>query len=125
MHTSNPLLLRTHRGRPHAVINADDARQRGINDGDEIRVWNDMGEFFVAAEVAPGVRPGQVIVHNGWEPYMFRGWRGPMDVQPGLVKWLHLAGGYGHLRYWPLEWQPTPADRAVRVNIERAANASR
>jgi len=125
MHTSNPLLLRTHRGRPHAVINTDDARQRGINDGDEIRVWNDMGEFFVAAEVAPGGRPGQVIVYNGWEPYMFRGWRGPMDVQPGLVKWLHLAGGYGHLRYWPLEWQPTPADRAVRVNIERAANASR
>jgi DMSO reductase family type II enzyme molybdopterin subunit len=121
MHTSNPLLLRTHRGRPHAVINTDDARQRGINDGDEIRVWNDMGEFFVAAKVAPGVQPGQVIVYNGWEPYMFRGWRGPMDVEPGLVKWLHLAGGYGHLRYWPLEWQPTPADRAVRVNIERAA----
>ncbi len=119
MHTSNPLLLRTHRGRPHAVINSDDARTRGINDGDEIRVWNDMGEFFVSAKVAPGVRPGQVIVYNGWEPYMFRGWRGPMDIEPGLVKWLHLAGGYGHLRYWPLEWQPTPVDRAVRVNIER------
>jgi hypothetical protein len=40
---------------------------------------------------------------------MFRGWRGPMDLEPGLVKWLHLAGGYGHLRYWFLEWQPTPA----------------
>jgi DMSO reductase family type II enzyme molybdopterin subunit len=120
MHTSNPLLLRTHRGRPHAVINTDDARSHGITDGDDIRVWNDMGEFFVPAKVAPGVRPGQVIVYNGWEPYMFRGWRGPMDLEPGLVKWLHLAGGYGHLRYWPLEWQPTPVDRAVRVNIERA-----
>ena len=124
MHTTNPLLLRTHRGRPHAVVNSDDARARGINDGDEIRVWNDMGEFFVAAKVAPGVRPGQVIVYNGWEPYMFRGWRGPMDLEPGLVKWLHLAGGYGHLRYWFLEWQPTPADRAVRVNIERADTAA-
>jgi hypothetical protein len=78
----------------------------------------------VAAKVAPGVRPGQVIVYNGWEPYMFRGWRGPMDIEPGLVKWLHLAGGYGHLRYWFLEWQPTPADRAVRVNIERADTAA-
>ena len=121
MHTSNPLLLRTHRGRPHAVINVDDARARGIADGDDIRVWNDMGEFFVPAKVAPGVRPGQVIVYNGWEPYMFRGWRGPMDLEPGMVKWLHLAGGYGHLRYWPLEWQPTPVDRAVRIDIERAA----
>ena len=123
MHTSNPLLLRTHRGRPQADINTDDARAHGINDGDEIRVWNDMGEFFVSAKVAPGVRPGQVIVYNGWEPYMFRGWRGPMDIEPGLVKWLHLAGGYGHLRYWPLQWQPTPVDRAVRVNIERTAAA--
>ena len=54
---------------------------------------------------------------------MFRNWRGPMDIEPGLVKWLHLAGGYGHLRYWTLQWQPTPIDRAVRVNIGRADSA--
>jgi anaerobic selenocysteine-containing dehydrogenase len=117
---TNRLLLQTHRGRPHAVVNSDDARERGIEDGDEIRVWNDMGEFFVPAKVAPNAMPGQVIVYNGWEPYMFRGWRGPMDLEPGMVKWLHLAGGYGHLRYWPLQWQPTPVDRAVRIDIERA-----
>ncbi len=34
-----------------------------------------------------------------------------------MVKWLHFAGGYGHLRYWSLQWQPTPVDRAVRVDI--------
>jgi anaerobic selenocysteine-containing dehydrogenase len=43
MNTTNPLLLRTHRGQPHAVINTDDARAHGINDGDEVRVWNDIG----------------------------------------------------------------------------------
>ena len=48
------------------------------------------------------------------------GWKGPMDVEPGMVKWLHLAGGYGHLRYWPLQWQPVPIDRAVRIDIEKA-----
>jgi len=120
MNTTNPLLLRTHRGRPHAAINTDDARRRGIRDGDEIRVWNDLGEFFVPAKVTPTVMPGQVIVYNGWEPYMFRGWRGPMDLEPGMVKWLHLAGGYGHLRYWFLQWQPTPVDRAIRVDIGKA-----
>jgi DMSO reductase family type II enzyme molybdopterin subunit len=117
---TNRLLLQTHRGRPHALVNSDDARERSIEDGDEIRVWNDMGEFLVPAKVAPNVMPGQVIVYNGWEPYMFRGWHGPMDLEPGMVKWLHLAGGYGHLRYWPFQWQPTPVDRAVRVDIERA-----
>ncbi|MBW1684810.1 MAG: molybdopterin-dependent oxidoreductase [Deltaproteobacteria bacterium] len=117
---TNRLLLNTHRGRPHALVNTDDARERSIEDGDEMRVWNDMGEFFVPAKVAPNVRRGQVIVYNGWEPYMFRGWRGPMDVEPGMVKWLHLAGGYGHLRYWPLQWQPVPIDRAIRIDIEKA-----
>jgi DMSO reductase family type II enzyme molybdopterin subunit len=124
MNTTNPLLLHTHRGRPHAVIHGDDAAKKGIGDGDEVRVWNDMGEFFVPAKVTPNARPGQVIVYNGWEPYMFRGWRGPMDLEPGMVKYLHLAGGYGHLHYWVLQWQPTPADRAVRVDIERAEDVA-
>ena len=123
MNTTNPLLLRTHRGRPHAVIHTGDAANKGIRDGDEVRVFNDMGEFFVPAKVTPNARPGQVIVYNGWEPYMFRGWRGPMDIEPGLVKHLHLAGGYGHLHYWVLQWQPTPVDRAVRIDIERANGA--
>ena len=118
---TNRLLLQTHRGRPHAVINTGDAKERGIADGDEVRVWNDMGEFFVPAKVAPNAMPGQVIVYNGWEPYMFRGWYGPMDIEPGMVKWLHLAGDYGHFRYWAFQWQPTPCDRAVRINIERTA----
>jgi anaerobic selenocysteine-containing dehydrogenase len=117
---TNRLLLHTHRGRPHALINSDDARAKGVADDDEIRVWNDMDEFFVPAKLAPNVMPGQVIVYNGWEPYMFRGWKGPMDLEPGMVKWLHLAGGYGHLRYWPLQWQPTPVDRGIRVDFERA-----
>ena len=113
-------VISAHRTPEKAKQYAQQARDRGIEDGQEIRVWNDMGEFFVPAKVAPNAMPGQVIVYNGWEPYMFRGWRGPMDLEPGMVKWLHLAGGYGHLRYWPLQWQPTPIDRAVRVDIERA-----
>jgi DMSO reductase family type II enzyme molybdopterin subunit len=120
MNISNPLLLHTHRGRPHAVIHESDAAAKGIKDEDEVRVFNDMGEFYVPAKVTPNAQPGQVIVYNGWEPYQFPGWRGPMDLEPGLVKWLHLAGGYGHLHYWTLQWQPTPIDRGVRIDIERA-----
>ena len=39
-----------------------------------------------------------------------------------MVKWLHFAGGYGHLRYRALHWQPVPVDRAVRVDIEPAGS---
>jgi hypothetical protein len=69
--------------------------------------------------------PSQVICYNGWDPYQFREWRGPMDVEPGMVKWLHMAGGYGHFRYWPLQWQPVPVDRAVRVEVQKLNGAAR
>ena len=42
------------------------------------------------------------------------------DAEPGMFKWLHLAGGYGHLKYWGTEWQPCPVMRNTRVSIEKA-----
>jgi hypothetical protein len=36
-----------------------------------------------------------------------------------MVKWLHLAGGYGHLRFRPMCWQPVPIDRGVRVDVTK------
>ncbi len=116
---TNKLMLETHRGQPHMVMNTGDAFRRGIEDDEEVRVFNDMGEFKVRVKLSPSVMPGQVIVYNGWDPYQFNGWRGPMDLEPGMVKWLHLAGGYGHLRYWPIQWQPTPVDRAIRVDVQK------
>jgi DMSO reductase family type II enzyme molybdopterin subunit len=119
MNITNRLLLQTHRGRPHMVMSPIDAEARGLEDQEEVRVYNDCGSFLVPVKLSPSVRPGQVIVYNGWDVYQFRGWTGPMDVEPGMVKWLHMAGGYGHLRYWPIQWQPVPADRAVRVEVEK------
>jgi nitrate reductase alpha subunit len=120
---TNRLMLATHRGEPFIFVNPADAARRGVGDGDRIRVFNDMGEFFVTAKLTPGVRPGQVVMYNGWDPAQFAGWRGPMDVEPGMVKPLHLAGGYGHIRYRPGMWQPVPVDRATRVEFERADGA--
>ena len=51
---------------------------------------------------------------------MFADWRGPNEVEPGMVKWLHLVSRYGHLRYLPFGWQPVPADRAVFVEVTKA-----
>ena len=48
-------------------------------------------------------------MYNGFEPYQFPNWAGPNDAEPGMIKWLHLAGGYGHLKYWITEWQPCPS----------------
>jgi DMSO reductase family type II enzyme molybdopterin subunit len=121
---TNRLMLNTHRGTPFIFVNPGDAAARCVADDELVRVFNDMGEFRVAAKLAPGVRPGQVVMYNGWDPAQFAGWRGPMDVEPGMVKPLHLAGGYGHVRYRPGMWQPVPVDRATRVDFERAGSAA-
>jgi DMSO reductase family type II enzyme molybdopterin subunit len=117
---TNHVILNTHRGRPTAYINDADALARGIADGDPVRVRNDVSEARVEARVTPSVRPGQLIMYNGFEPYQFEGWRDTSNIEPGMVKWLHFAGGYGHLRYRALHWQPVPIDRGVRVEVERA-----
>ncbi len=114
----NRMMLETHRGRPHVLLNPGDAAERGVSDGDLVRVHNDMGETVLMAKLTSSVRPGQVIIYNGWEPYQFPNWSDEANVEPGMIKWLHLAGGYGHLRYWPTEWQPCPAARATRVEVE-------
>lgn len=123
MNIGNRLLLQTHRGTPHAVVNPDDAAARGVSDHDEIEVFNATGGFVVRAKISPSVRPGQIIVYNGWESYQFPGWRGPNEIEGGMVKWLHLAGGYGHLNYTPTAWQPATVDRATRVDFRPAADS--
>jgi anaerobic selenocysteine-containing dehydrogenase len=113
----NSILSGTHRGEPLAIIGLADAGARGICDGDLVEVRNDRGSYRVRARTSPRVRPGQLIVYNGWEPHMFPGWKGANEVEPGMVKWLHFVSRYGHLRYLPFGWQPVPADRAVYVEV--------
>jgi len=119
MNSTNRLMLQTHRGRPHVVMNPDDAARKGIGDDEEVSVYNQAGSCTVPVKLSAAVRPGQLIIYNGWEPYLFRDWQDPANVEPGIVKWLHLAAGYGHLRYRPGCWQLITMDRATRVDVAK------
>ena len=119
LNAASQIMLDTHRGTPHIVVNNSDAAKLGVADGELVRVFNDLGEFQVPALLSPSAQPGQVVMYNGWDPYQFPNWAGPNDIEPGMIKWLHLAGGYGHLRYWVTEWQPSPVMRSTRVGVAR------
>ena len=119
MNMTNPVLLQTHRGHPTCFLSPHDASARGIGDDEPVRVHNDFGSFETRARLSASVRPGQIILYNGWEPLMHPGWRGGNEVEPGMVKWLHFAAGYGQLNYWPTQWQPVPFDRGTCVDVER------
>ena len=51
---------------PQALhINTRDADERGIRNGDKVRVFNDRGETVIAAEVTERMMPGAVILPFG------------------------------------------------------------
>lgn len=117
MNSTNETILGTNRGQPTVYMNNQDAEARNIKDGQNVRIHNDLASMEVQARVSGSVRPGQLVIYNGFEPYQYKDWQDFSNLEPGLVKWLHFAGGYGHLQYRVMHWQPIPIDRAVRVDI--------
>jgi len=119
MNMTNNVILNTHRGEPFVFINDKDAASLGIANGDKVKLVNNVGESIMAAKVTPSCRPGQVILYNGFEPYMHENWYSQADLEPGHIKHLGLVGNYGQLTYRLFSWQPIPADRAVRVDLQK------
>jgi DMSO reductase family type II enzyme molybdopterin subunit len=125
MNMTNAIILNTHRGHPFCYMNTSDAEQRSLQDDEVVELYNDMGTMKVALRITPSVRPGQLIIYNGFEPYQFDEWHDPANVEPGMVKWLAFAGGYGHLRYRGIHWQPVPIDRAIRLDVRKVSHVGK
>jgi DMSO reductase family type II enzyme molybdopterin subunit len=102
------LLLSLQRGQPDIYLNPDDAEARGVADGDLIRVFNALGEFIAEAHVSSSMQPGMTFMYHGWDPMMFRGRQnfGAVVSTGGLIKPTSLVGGYGHVTYRPLSFEP-------------------
>jgi len=100
-------------------IGTEDARQRGIADGDRIEVYNDVGKFITRATVSPAVRPGYVIMYHAWEDYQFEGGSGHRDVMASPLKPLELAGGYREEDDDVDQlWVSQLTDRLLRTEVE-------
>jgi len=110
-------LLRLQRGEPIVFLSAEDAAERSIQDGDPVRVHNDVGSFELQAKVTPAVRPGQVVVYHAWEPYQFSGGRSHQTLIPSPMNPIHLAGGYFQLQSTLLMGVPGCPDRGTRVEV--------
>lgn len=47
-------------------INPIDSKLRGINDGDEVKLYNDRGEITLICEVTNAISAGTVHIYEGW-----------------------------------------------------------
>jgi DMSO reductase family type II enzyme molybdopterin subunit len=112
-------MLRLQRGGPLLSIGSEDARRRGIEDGDHVRVYNDVGSFELQARVLPAMRPGQLLIYHAWEPYQFEGRRSHQSLIPSPINPIQLASGYGQLDPFFATGSPVSPDRGTRVEVER------
>jgi steroid C-25 hydroxylase alpha subunit len=119
MWIANPLILRLTRGVPSLLMNKEAAERMGIEDYEEVEVYNDAGLYRVRVKHSSLVRPNQVVIYHCWEKYQLsKGhWQA---VNPAVAKPLLLSGGYGHLTYCASGgWQPETARRGGRIDIRK------
>ena len=114
------LMLQQQRGEPVMYIGSQDAAQRGIRDGAQVRVFNDLDEFQIMAKVSPSVRTGQLIIYHAWENFQFKDGKGFQNLIPTPLNPVELAGGQYHLRPMITCLQPSHTDRDTRVEVEVA-----
>ncbi len=62
----NVASLRATEGEPHLDMHPDDAAERGIADGDIVRIFNDRGELNAKARVTDRAREGLVVGLSIW-----------------------------------------------------------
>ncbi len=119
------LLLRLQRYCAVVSINKKDAEERGIKDGDLVRVYNAFGELVALARVSPTVKPGEVWIANGAEMITFiKGWFNavtPIRPKPtqAVVYPEEENPPFYHLKYgWNL-WGVTGNECDTSVEVEK------
>jgi anaerobic selenocysteine-containing dehydrogenase len=85
--TINSIFAEVDPPRAAVTIHPDDARARGIADGDTVRVRNDRAELRLPAALDASVRPGVVVIPKGlWRRHVPGGMTAnalvPDDVEP-------------------------------------------
>jgi anaerobic selenocysteine-containing dehydrogenase len=67
-------------GEQHMVIHPQDATNRGISDGQAVRIFNDRGSIEVTAQVSDQIMPGVVSVPMGYWRKLSRNTRGTVNA---------------------------------------------
>ncbi|MDH3978192.1 MAG: molybdopterin-dependent oxidoreductase, partial [Gammaproteobacteria bacterium] len=124
MWRDDPLLVSLQRGEPDIYVSTQDAAERGVEDGDMIRVFNSYGEFTVQAHVTSSIQPGMTFMYHGWDPMMFEGRQnfGAVVSTAGLIKPTSVVSGYGHISYQPLVFEPNATFQDLTCDFEKTVN---
>ncbi len=113
-YSNNPWLQEIHGNRPSVMIHPEDARARGIRDGDEIDVFNGRGQLGAWAKVTEAARPGTATLHEGWWPRFFRSGKGVNELTTSEVNPIHEIHCVANM------WSPSTPWKDCRCEVRRA-----
>jgi len=116
---TSKILLRLQRGKPYVMINPEIAKKKGIKDGDEVRVFNALGEFYAMAKLYPSAPKDAIIIEHGWEPLFFKNNKCHNEVVGDLLNLLEMSDGWGHLKFGG-NWDGNQHAYETTVDIEKA-----
>ncbi|MBI3600831.1 MAG: molybdopterin-dependent oxidoreductase, partial [Nitrospinae bacterium] len=114
----NKYHLRLQRGEPAIYINPKIAADKGVRDGDRVRVFNDVGEMFVMAKLHSGTPQNAIWIEHAWENLQFKDGKGYNNVVPGVITPLEIVGNYGHMSFNPF-WDGNQITSETSVDIEK------
>jgi anaerobic selenocysteine-containing dehydrogenase len=125
MFRDDTLLMSLQRGEPDIFVNPDDAAERGVTDGDMVRVFNSFGSFVVQAHVSSSLQPKTLFMYHGWDPVLFEGRENFSSVIPtaGLIKPTNMVGGYGQIHFATPDKVPNQTYHDCTVEFEKHSEA--
>lgn len=113
-YSNNPWLIEIHGGKPPVLLHPDDAKARGIGDGDEIEVFNDRGRTVAWAQLTDAARPGTATLFEGWWPRYFKEGKGVNELTSSAVNPIH------EIHYVPNMWSPSTGWKDCLCEVRRA-----
>ncbi|MBX0286364.1 molybdopterin-dependent oxidoreductase [Halomicroarcula sp. F28] len=124
----NEHMLRLQRGEPVVYLNPEDAKERGIEDGDTVEVYNDLASVEVQAKIYPSSEPGTARMYFAWERFQFPGANNFNSLVPLYMKPTQMVqypeDEEGHLYFSPNYWGPTGVNSDVNVDVRLAEDQS-
>jgi complex iron-sulfur molybdoenzyme family reductase subunit alpha len=81
------------------MVNPEIAKAKGIADGDDVRMFNELGEVVLMAKLSPSCPPDALVMEHGWEPFMYKKKKGHNSIVGDMINLLELSDGWGHLKF--------------------------
>jgi anaerobic selenocysteine-containing dehydrogenase len=111
-HANNPTLLDFYDYEPRLWLHPETAVRRGIQQGDLVKAFNELGWVRARAILDPGMHPALVKIEEGWPAESLGG----QALNRLILPWIKPTHT---LTFLPGMWEPSVAWNEVRCEVQR------